>query len=666
MNAIFFKEIRETGKWAFLLMVLLSVVLYLAISEFELTIVGNGILLVGTFGFSITAAAIGMIQVMHDWPMNRWSFLTHRPISRSRIFLAKTLAGLCMYAMAAGLPLLAAIGMAATPGIRRLPFTWEMTLPGIALWFHGLLWYFAGIVITTRDARWYATRLLPVGGAIILSAITIVLTLNFVEVYLVIALGLFILIPAAYGGYISAGRFDRQPLFARVSHVLTVTAAMLILCMGGGGLISESIRHAWYPRHSAAQTSYLTDSQGRIIAIQWNGGNGEHLIPILLSGPPLTATQPFHEATGHVLPHEGHHSYLNFHDPRERENHRGQMPQWMSETYLQQVGKSDGSIGYYLPGERRIYYVDRPSGRLIGTMGPQGFLSPSTGRAQPFASNLYRVQSSFLFVDDTNVYQTISQSPYLNTLADLGPDDRAFDAVLIPMAGDRDTSTLFVSTRKGIRAWRDGKELFTFTPPATLPEYWGVSIVPTTSDTFMLLFNQAWVYGPPPAIVIELSNTGQVLRKVELPLLQFPTTESPQWLGIIPATISPPLWTFTVIIRWLTTANQLGVPTPGAWIFPTTAILFAILAVASVFALRSRLQLSRNATLAWGLLALVTGMAGVLTLLAIRGLPRRIKCPSCNQARAINQPICPRCAAPFSPPRQTGIEIFAGQPDFAH
>jgi hypothetical protein len=62
----------------------------------------------------------------------------------------------------------------------------------------------------------------------------------------------------------------------------------------------------------------------------------------------------------------------------------------------------------------------------------------------------------------------------------------------------------------------------------------------------------------------------------------------------------------------------------------------------------------------WALLALVTGPAGVLTLMALRRLPSRIKCPACGAPRGVADLACPRCHEQWPSPTRTGAEVFSG------
>jgi hypothetical protein len=92
-------------------------------------------------------------------------FLLHRPMSRSRIFLGKVLAGVSLYLLALGICFACAVGLAATSGHVAAPFSWPMVLPLLADIFAGLVYYFAGMLTAQREARWYGSRCLGLGAA---------------------------------------------------------------------------------------------------------------------------------------------------------------------------------------------------------------------------------------------------------------------------------------------------------------------------------------------------------------------------------------------------------------------------------------------------------------------------------------------------------------------
>src|SRR5215471_8273823 len=123
MKSLIWKEWRETIRWgplpALLILgpmmlpgipVLLEPVYCFAVS-----------LVAGVFG-----AMLGFLQFFPESRGDKRSLLLHLPLARSRIFVAKAIAGTSLYALALGIPLVCVVGLAATPGHVAAPFRWPM------------------------------------------------------------------------------------------------------------------------------------------------------------------------------------------------------------------------------------------------------------------------------------------------------------------------------------------------------------------------------------------------------------------------------------------------------------------------------------------------------------------------------------------------------------
>jgi predicted amidophosphoribosyltransferase len=60
----------------------------------------------------------------------------------------------------------------------------------------------------------------------------------------------------------------------------------------------------------------------------------------------------------------------------------------------------------------------------------------------------------------------------------------------------------------------------------------------------------------------------------------------------------------------------------------------------------------------WIKFTAIAGIPGLLTLLAMRSLPGRVRCDSCRRPRLVTRSRCEHCAAEFSAPPAEGIEVF--------
>src|SRR5712692_10627202 len=163
MISMIWKELRENIKWVPIpgLVIFLVFVIERPTEPMpDLT---------GAFFFCLTGvvfgAALGFVQIFFEGHGDKRSLLLHRPLSSSRIFLAKALVGVGLYVLALGIPFVYLESWMATPGKLAAPFHWRMSLPWLADILSGLVYYFAGMVTAQREARWYGSRGLALAAA---------------------------------------------------------------------------------------------------------------------------------------------------------------------------------------------------------------------------------------------------------------------------------------------------------------------------------------------------------------------------------------------------------------------------------------------------------------------------------------------------------------------
>ena len=95
-------------------------------------------------------ALLGFVQVFFEATGDKRSLLLHRPLSPSRIFLAKALVGVGLYTLALGVPFAYLESWYATPGNLAVPFHWQTCLPWLADILSGFVYYFAGMLVAQR------------------------------------------------------------------------------------------------------------------------------------------------------------------------------------------------------------------------------------------------------------------------------------------------------------------------------------------------------------------------------------------------------------------------------------------------------------------------------------------------------------------------------------
>ncbi len=177
MKSIIWKELRENLKWAALgfLCLLLADVFTLSFrrsmagDRFNgITLCNDTFLLVSAFGCSAIGAILGALQILPELRRDQWASLLHRPISRHAILVGKVIAGLILYGLATGLPLLASAVYVAMPGHFPAPFVPGLIAPPASDLLLGTVFYFTALLIGLHSGRWFASR-----GAFALGAVAV-------------------------------------------------------------------------------------------------------------------------------------------------------------------------------------------------------------------------------------------------------------------------------------------------------------------------------------------------------------------------------------------------------------------------------------------------------------------------------------------------------------
>jgi hypothetical protein len=376
-----------------------------------LSLVGTFMMIASALGFPIVGWVLGLLQVLQDNRIGRWGFLTHRPISRTRIFFAKVLAGVVLYLAATMVPLAAAIGWVARPGHLAAPFDWHMVLPRSADLFGGLMWYAVGLLIASRRARWIGSRLMPIGLALIVASLAWVLPLNLFQALLILTGGIALLLPAACSTFTTAGIFERQSAIPRLLQTFTVSIGiMLSLALVVG--IMLWIVGMFHPDAVSRSENYQIDENGRVLRMTW--GPTEPLQAFDLQGHMVSDARRWSSRQLSVafLSLKGFPTENSPWDLR-RQYGGLQGP----DAYVHSLGVTSSTAWFYVAQRKTIEGFDRFSRRLVDSIGPNGF-APASGTSQPFPEPLYP-QAGFVIAGRTAVYQLNSGERKVRTYSRL-------------------------------------------------------------------------------------------------------------------------------------------------------------------------------------------------------------------------------------------------------
>ena len=296
MKKLILKELREHFKVAAIGLAVLTLILFqtFTVSSTQLQqaafggqsqsdalqpLLASTVLAGVSFFCAIFGTLLGYLQIHAERHPDLWAFLVHRPIARTKILQSKILAGLILYALGAALPLLGLVIVARIPGNVAAPFEWAMALPLLAIFFVGIVYYFAGLLTGLRRARWYASRGFGLGPAI-LASVSVFIFGEFWQALIVIIVAAVLLAAAVWGSFQTGGHYRNQPLPGKLSLTAACTAAVVVLLamlfIQAEALLSS--RGYIYSR-------YQMTKDGNIYKVTQHGFDDSEIVD--LSGKPL-------------------------------------------------------------------------------------------------------------------------------------------------------------------------------------------------------------------------------------------------------------------------------------------------------------------------------------------------------------------------------------------
>jgi hypothetical protein len=92
--------------------------------------------------------------------------------------------------------------------------------------------------------------------------------------------------------------------------------------------------------------------------------------------------------------------------------------------------------------------------------------------------------------------------------------------------------------------------------------------------------------------------------------------------------------------------------------FVAMSLLAAVAGALVCFLLARRFAFSGAGSIAWALIGLLFGWAGVALMFALQDWPARIPCPACRRPRRVDRERCEHCGAAHAVPAADGTEIF--------
>jgi len=679
MNALIWKELRENIKWVPLPgLVILLVFLIEKPTEAipEMTDAYYFCLIAVVFG-----AALGFVQIFFEGRGDKRSLLLHRPLSPSRIFLAKALVGVGLYVLALGIPFVFLENWMATPGKLAAPFHWRTSLPWLADILSGLVYYFAGMLTAQREARWYGSRGLALAAAFFCSYLVWALPEFWQSLVAIGIIGSFVA-AAAWGSFRTGGAYPPLPRFAKAALAMTMLLGLLSLSMMGKQRIGD-----WLDPRMHYQVDF--DRQGHVFFGFSQEGGGEIAI----------TDQGGHDA-----------AYL-----KAERNWRADATflDWpIHWGYRHNARYYVGCRNDSMPGNER-WYFDHAQGRLfgydgylhhfLGSFGPDGFRPADQKPGERFQEGLMYGTNRYQFM--TPDYLTFPSGVYEVDFA-----GRSIRMLFKPAEGetvnavrrwrnDRDETHVIVSTNQAFHLVTQKGSPVVSLPRAFASEKYGPIFVGRFENPeryFVWYTLRLWVREPEeymaePSQLLEYDAAGRELSRRTVPPFPYPATSYAQALfGLVtPMTEAAGLVETTRYVRSLeraqgstqksmlldylegiqyyipgtsTLATTLSPATkPPRGLIPGYIALILLSATASAlgcFVLARRYALSRTQRIGWALVGFFFGWVGLVLMLALQEWPARISCPKCRKLRVVTRDTCEHCGALHASPAPDGTEIF--------
>jgi hypothetical protein len=681
MKAMIWKEAREHFLWAILAALGLTIMTVTSLATISSDMQGSmrppqmGHLFESLPIIApLFAGVLGLLQILPELRRDQWAFLIHRPASRTQLFFGKAAAGLGLYFLAMGLPCLGALLWLATPGNVAAPFSWNMSLPLVADILSGLVFYFAAMLVALRPARWYGSRALPLGAAVI-CAFANQAANNLGQAMALLLPSIIILGFAAWGSFLTTGIYGPQPKVAKWGLGISLYAGLVLVC---GGAIA--VVFSWLETHISIEpmrwTDYRVDKAGRVLRVTWEDSMPQSASD--LTGKPMALPK---SRTAYA-----HDTFVSFSDvPLKFQGNQGRS--YRDNPQVIPLAGAEKNVWYYLPFERQAIGYAKDTKRIVGYIGPQGFSATPLPMAKRFpaapVSNLTDYTNPFsVLAFRSAIYRFDPFAGSVTAMAQAQPGEqvRGANQIWFNTGTSRESRTATVVTignRMEIFS-SEGKRLFTTLLALSSEEYPWVSIGVTPGDGRYFLWhhprrdkgNAAKASALLQEIAVQGSET-RVVKTHTLPPLLRP--HSDQWTAYAIAPVVPP-GLLAGLSGYAAVGNALRIesaqtlwhdmfvsPAPELPIvaFFTLSAFAGLLAALGAHRIAKQRAMTPRAVWLWSFAVFWLGIFGLLLLIALEAWPARETCPSCHHKRVVTRELCEHCAAPFALPSRDGTEIFA-------
>ena len=686
MKAVFLKELREGAKWALAIFGVLGLLVLLEIRKanpFILYQLAQERIL---FFAPLAGLVMGIAQSFFETRPDNWAFVVHRPLSRRSLFAVKCLAGLLLLYVSLALPCLLAAAWATRPGNVATPFHWQALLPMLADILNAGCFYFAGVVVTLHKARWYGSRLLPLGLAVGTS-LGVVMVSDFWGATAIALVGLSIGALAAWNVFATGGTADRggAPRFAL--GVMIFAGALGICCFFvdlSGVLNSVAIWH-----------DLRLDRDGNALRVTWTMVGNERTCSIAdADGKPYAKYEGFDVNDPANADRFVQFSNVVFDDrfvpwPYTTEARGYRRPDLVRlRAVARPVGSSDMAIASNPGGqviatpvatsrtgvpyicvldalEQIIKLYDPVTHILLGTVGPTGFSSAQAEPGERFPGrplNLVFQANTHRLAFETAVYWLELNHRRVRLLFTAQPDDPVISAYeLSPQSNPK----VVILTRNKLHLLKSsGDTVFTIPFTLDMSKFYVQFALLSSNHHFVLrAVPLPSVVGDESQQILEYAEDGKLVRQTRIaPLADDASTTARRrtaTLGAVWPPILLPLYVLGNMDFIFETDCRL------CWSLLVRSLLVSsLMCGAGTLILCRKFGFGIGKTVAWTVANLLLGPAGVVVMLSLNDWPAREICAACGKRRLVGRRECTCCGAPLPSPALDGREIFEPEDAF--
>jgi hypothetical protein len=689
MKSLIWKEWRENCKWT----PLPTLLILGPIGVFGLPpLMDEAFLLFVCLVAIVFGAGLGFVQFFFESSGDKRSLLLHRPLSSSRIFFGKSMVGVGLYLVGMGIPITCIVRLAATPGHIPQPFEWPMVLPLVTDALTGLVFYFAGVLTAQRETRWFGSRCLGLAAGLFCWYLVWTLP-DFWQALLAIIIVGGVLAIAAWGSFYRGGAYPPQPYFAKLALAATFLLGLSALGFTGKVLIGN-----WcWPRTASY---FRLDRQGHVLLARKDSG---HMSLTDLHGkvPPEVENVPldyykFNEITSPSA--QG-----AWPKTRSYRNSNRALVKYGNDT------EPGNEWWWYVPSEGLLLGYDKPSNRLIGVFGPDGFTGPGQQPSRRFQEELFHV--SRVYSSWANDYLTFPSEVYKIDFR-----KRLIRSVFVPTKGEtvlwasrweneqQRLNLAFVFTNKSIHVVDDaGSRLLSVPLAKGLQTYQIGSVGRLENPTrYWIWYEPAWyleldTLETSPGYVVMYDSSGREIsprqevapqpglaREIKPRTPPVDASVAHAWFGLFTPPAEAALLVGTtrhllskvresqgseieLVLHILIVTTQFFIPGvrwlpwthPGlVYAFEALMMLSAVVCTIICLVLARRHAFSTARIVGWSLLGFAFGWVGLALMLAVQEWPARIACHKCHKLRVVTRDRCEHCGALHATPAPDGTEII--------